>query len=135
MIQNKTSEFIDFNLKYDISKSLSLDNLSVLDNPLQMFLQEIEIAINSSQFDGWGNKKTINIQQYLFNKFISTNKIKNGVKTFITENCISAGNFNFDTDCKFYKYNNKEFMIISVIIYRENFGNDVLSNTQFVIGN
>ena len=64
-------EYVDLNL-YESSNI----NENIINSPLHLFFQEIELAIKIAPEEIWGVIKGIDLTKYLFNQYISLNQIK-----------------------------------------------------------
>jgi hypothetical protein len=88
--------FIDINLH-----SLS-ENDKIIFNPIELFFQEVEIAIKTFPGEIWGCTHYVDINRYVFNKYISLTQIKNELSYYITKNCSSASKNNWNISVSFY---------------------------------
>ena len=98
---------------------LSLYGNEILADPLQLFCQEIEIAVKTAPQEIWGCKDSIDLNQYVFNQYITINQIKNQIQNFIGTHCQHANYFQYEVDVDQYSTNGKEFIYICVRINSE----------------
>lgn len=92
-------------------------NNNIIEEPLHLFFQEIELAIKIGPGEIWGIKYAVDLQQYLFNQYVNANQIKNELTTFINQECSQALNFNYNINVEFLNIDNKELIYIETIIY------------------
>lgn len=118
-----SEEYIDLNLHAGEPEQI-LDNL--ITNPLQLFFQEIELAVKINLGEIWGINTSINLKKYLFNRYITINQIKEEITTFISRNCQHASEFIHTCDVEFLKIDNKDLVYILVKIY------DTENNSEFI---
>lgn len=124
-----SEDYIDLNLHAGEPDQI-LDNL--ITNPLHLFFQEIELAIKINLGEIWGVKNSINLKQYLFNRYITTNQIKEEISNFISKNCQHAADFVHTCDVEFLKIDNKNLVYILVKVY-DNENNHEFIN-KFLVG-
>lgn len=118
-----SEEYIDLNLHAGEPEQI-LDNL--ITNPLQLFFQEIELAVKINLDEIWGINSSINLKKYLFNRYITINQIKEEITTFISRNCQHASEFVHSCDVEFLKIDNKDLVYILVKVY------DTENNSEFI---
>lgn len=118
-----SEEYIDLNLHAGEPEQI-LDNL--ITNPLQLFFQEIELAVKINLDEIWGINSSINLKKYLFNRYITINQIKEEITTFISRNCQHASEFVHTCDVEFLKIDNKDLVYILVKVY------DTENNSEFI---
>lgn len=118
-----SEEYIDLNLHAGEPEQI-LDNL--ITNPLQLFFQEIELAVKINLGEIWGINTFINLKKYLFNRYITINQIKEEITTFISRNCQHASEFIHTCDVEFLKIDNKDLVYILVKVY------DTENNSEFI---
>ena len=106
------NEFLDINMFADNDDGLLTD-------PLALFIQEITLGVKIAPGEIWGIYDSIDLKKYLFNQYITINKIKNEVQEFISKNCIHSLKFNYDVNAQIINVDNKELIYISVHIFSE----------------
>lgn len=91
-----STEYIDLNL-HSTSKQENM-----ITNQLELFFQEVEIAIKTFPGDVWGVTNFLNINRYVFNRYISITQIKNEIMNYIENNCACASKYNWRVNVKLY---------------------------------
>jgi len=118
---------MDINLHFDNETGSQL----LLTDDLKLFQQEIELAIKIIEGEIWNRPKNLDINRYLFNKYLSVYNIRNEIVNFITEECEHSNLFEWDLDIKFIKNElNEEFLLINITVYR----NEEAYENKFLIG-
>lgn len=102
-------EFIDFNLSFDSENVM-------ITNPLELFLQEVRLAIVIGPEELWGFKDSIPLTKYLFNKYITVNKINSELTEFIGLYCEHAKYFEYSITTTLHSIDNNEFILIQLEI-------------------
>lgn len=120
------SGWIDINLsstdKYD----------SVISNDLNLFFQEVAIAIHTAPGEIWGMKQAIDLRQFLWNKFVTLNQIRNEVSSYIQRNCQHSNIFQYDIDAQFINVDGKDLIYIEMKVI--NNGNSTDFVQKFLLG-
>ncbi len=80
----------------DINLSGSNIHDSILTEPLELFFQEIEVAVKILPNEIWGVKDALNLSKYLFNKYTTLSQVKNDISYFINKHCSQAQYFNYE---------------------------------------
>lgn len=80
----------------DINLSGSNIHDSILTEPLELFFQEIEVAVKILPNEIWGVKDSLNLSKYLFNKYTTLSQVKNDISFFINKHCSQAQYFNYE---------------------------------------
>ena len=88
-INVQEGDFLDINLNGTERED------TVLTNPLELFMQEIELAVKLAPNEIWGVSEAVNIARYVYSKFVSTTQVRNEITSFITRHCQHASSFNF----------------------------------------
>jgi hypothetical protein len=114
--QGDTS-FIDLYLHSDSDQTRELN---IIDNDLELFLQEIEIAVKIAPGEVWGIYENININRYVFNQYVTLSQVKNEISTYIGKNCANANRFPWTVDAQFLDVDGKKLLYIVVTITRTN---------------
>lgn len=68
---------------------------NILTNELELFLQEIEMAIQIMPNEVWGINDYLDLKRYILNKYVTITQIRNEITSYINKNCFHAGNFNY----------------------------------------
>lgn len=113
--QEGNVEFIDLALHESSHKELN-----VIDESLELFLQEIELAIKIGPGEIWGISDNININKYVFNKYITLSQVKNEISLFIEKNCACANRFPWSVDAQFLNIDGNKMLYIVVTVTRMN---------------
>lgn len=92
----ENQEYVDINL-YEDSDTM------IISNPAHLFLQEIELSIKIGVNEIWGVSDYIDLRRYLFSQYITLNKIKNDIKSYVLQHCSQATNFEWEVDAEIYK--------------------------------
>ena len=79
----------------DISLHGSTNHDSILNEKLELFFQEIELAIQIGPNEIWGIGESINLNRYLFNQYVTITQIKNEISSYISKNCQHVIYFNY----------------------------------------
>lgn len=108
VIDKNTSDFVDLNL-YE-------DDVPVITDPLHLFLQEIELGMKIAPNQIWGIKNGVNLQKYIFNKYITMNQVKNEITSFIESNCPHASMFIYTVGVQVINVENRELIYITVTV-------------------
>lgn len=126
-------EYIDLNLASDDTNSE--DN--VLTQPLELFFQEIEIAVQTGPGEIWGIKESINLHRYLFNRYVTITQIRNEISSFIGKNCQHATVFPHTVSVETIKATDtKELIYITVKVNTLNqYGESEDFLQKFLLGN
>lgn len=102
----KQSNVIDLNLHY------TNHNDSVLTSRIELYIQEIELAIKMLPNDLWGVKYSLDTNRYIFNQYITLNQIKNEISNFIAENCYHTIYFQTDYAIKITNVEGKDLIYL-----------------------
>jgi hypothetical protein len=99
---------------------------NVITNNLELFFQEIQIAISVGPDGAWGSRDSIEISKYLFNQYVTVNSIQNEVQAFITHYCSQASVFQWTMQTQILNIQGKDLIYIEVTVVAGS------SNTKFV---
>lgn len=90
---------------------------SILTEPLELFFQEIELAIKLMPNSVWGIKDSINLNRYLFNRYVTLTQVRNEITSYIAKNCQHASLFPYTITTDMIKsVDNKELIYIVVTV-------------------
>lgn len=123
--------YLDFNLSYDESNSTSFGRELLIENNLQMFMQELELTIKIMPYELFGLRDSVNTNKYIFNKYISQNRIKQELTSFIVKNCANAIYFDWSIQVRFVKVESKDLLYI---LFSLDTDGNIITN-KFIIGN
>lgn len=90
---------------------------NVLTDPLSLFFQEIELAVQMAPESIWGVKESINLSRYVFNRYVSITQIRNEILTYVNKNCAHAEHFQYTTSIQLINNNGKDLLYIKFIVY------------------
>ena len=108
---------------------------NILTNPLELFFQEIELAIKIAPNEIWGIVDAINISRYVFNKYVTITQIKNEITTYINRNCQHSSDYNFDVSVETIEAGYKDLVYIVVKVLAQNEKNEIQEFLQkFLLG-
>lgn len=116
---------MDINLYYDENNPEN----NVIENPLHLFFQEIELAIKTAPQQQFGFRYSIDLQKYVFNKYLSLNNIADEISLFISQNCESASLFQYEITAEVLELEGNSFLYILAKVYQ---GDDYLTQ-KFVL--
>lgn len=119
-------DYIDINLE---GTGLQ-DNVIV--NLLELFFQEIQLAISIGPDGSWGSRDSVDITKYLFNQYVTMNQIQNEVSAFITQYCSQARNFQWTMETQLLSVSGKDLIYIQVTVYSS--GQDKNFVQKFLLG-
>lgn len=106
-----STEYFDLNLN-------SIDKIdSILTDPLELFFQEVRLALAIAPNEIWGVKDGINLKRYLFNQYVTVTQIKNEVYNFISTQCQHASDFSYELSVSFLTHENKDLIYILMNVY------------------
>ena len=71
---------------------------TVIDNSLQLFLQEVELAVKMEPGDVWGIYDAIDVSKYVFNQYITVYQVKSEMETYIAKNCEHSALFDWEVN-------------------------------------
>lgn len=111
------AEYVDFNL-HQFSESTK--NYNVLDTELNLFLQEIEMAVKMAPGDSWGFVEGIDLNGYVFNHKLTRFQVENEVRIFIENNCEGAKNYPWTVETEFVNVNRRRMLSIRVTVTKKN---------------
>ena len=112
-----STEYVDINL-YDDSDTI------VITNPAHLFLQEIELAVKISTNEIWGVMDYIDLRRYLFSQYITLNRIKNDLMSYISTHCVHSSQFNWNVDAEIYKDETTGKELLHIIVYVDDVASD-----------
>lgn len=94
------SDYLDLNLHEDTI--LTKDD-NILSSEIELFFQEIEIAIKMETTDVYGHYNTFCLQDYVFKQFVTESDIYRALSEHIKNNCYHA--YLFDWNIEVYLQN------------------------------
>jgi hypothetical protein len=87
-------------------------SVNVITDPLELFLQELFLAIQSGSDAIWGIPESINLNRYLFNKHLTITQIQNEIKTYVLHHCSMCTVFNWDVKASFKNIDGNDIILI-----------------------
>jgi len=132
MITTKTDiQYIDLYLHGSTKDDL------ILSEDLELFFQEIELAVQTAPNEIWGISESINLNRYLFNQYITITQIKNEISNYVSKNCQHASYFNYSISIEnLENLNNKDLIyIVFNVDAKDQNGNNQQYRQKFLIGN
>jgi hypothetical protein len=97
----------------DISFLPNKNELSILTSPIEIFLQEIFLAVQSGSEAIWGIPDSLNIYRYLFNKHVTLSTIKGEITNYVQKHCSQAHNFNWNVSAEFINVEGNDLIYIN----------------------
>ncbi len=124
-------EYIDLYLH-----SNKIEN-SILTEKLELFFQEIELAVQTGPNEIWGISESINLSRYLFNQYITITQIKNELSNYISKNCQHATDFTYNISVETLKGEDSKDLIYILfnVDAKDQNGNNQEYQQKFLIGN
>ena len=125
--QEKQFDYVDLNLAFED------ESKNVITSKLELFLQEIYLALMIAPMEIWGIKDSIDLNQYLFSKYITESFIGAEIASYIGKHCAHSSEFTYDINAEIAPDNHgNDMVLISATIYNVD-GSKILK--QFVLGN
>ncbi len=87
---------------------------NILWHPLELFLQEIELAMQIAPNEIWGIKDSVNLSRYVFNKYVTITQIRNEITNYVSKNCQHASYFQYTISVEMLKNSNGTDLIYIV---------------------
>lgn len=106
------------------------DDTLLLMNDFDLFMQEVELAIKVIEGTIWNRPNGLDINSYVFNKYISTYAMRTEIVSFIARECEHANSFQWDVKVQILRQNDEELILITMTVNKG--GNDVRTN-KFII--
>lgn len=121
---------IDINIVSEDNKD------AILDNPLELFFQEVLMAFTNNQYDTFDLKNPIKLKRFVFSIFVNESEIKTDILSFIAENCYHASHFKHDVEVRLMKSKQDgDLLHVILHVYTTNAeGNESDKIQQFIIG-
>jgi len=126
----KQIEYVDIYLH---GNSIS-DNILI--QKLELFVQEIELAVQIGPNEIWGINESINLNRFLFNQYVTVTQIRNEISNFIAKNCYHASDFTYNISVETLKNsgtNDLIYIVCSVNAEDQN-GNPQTYPLKFLLG-
>lgn len=99
---------IDINLYFD---NENIEN-NIITNPLHLFIQELELSLKIAPMELWGFRYSLDIVKYVYNQYITLNKIEEEISSFITNFCEHAKYFPFNIMAELVEVENVTILYI-----------------------
>ena len=87
-------------------------NDNILKQPLELFFQEIELGMQIGPNEIWGVSEAVNLNKYLFNRFVTITQIRNEITSYVSKNCPHASLFQYSISVETIKNNSKDLIYI-----------------------
>ena len=104
--------YVDLNLYEDAAP--------IIDNPLHLFLQEVELSLKIAPGSIWGCKDSISLSRYVFNQYVTVNQIRQEISSFIQKHCKHAANFDYNVDVEVIMVDGHDLIYITLQVQTEN---------------
>lgn len=125
--QEKQFDYVDLNLAFDD------ESKNVITNKLELFLQEIYLALMIAPMEIWGVKDSIDLNQYLFSKYITQSFIATEITAYIAKHCAHSSEFTYNIESEIAPDNHgNDMVLIAMTIFNAD-GSKILK--RFVLGN
>lgn len=92
------TDYLDLNLHE--STILSKDD-NILSLDIELFLQEVELAIKMEPTDVYGHYGTFSLYNYVFSQFVTEGEIIDAITEHIKDNCFHSYLFNWEVEVEF----------------------------------
>lgn len=120
----ETEEFLDLNLYGDSKES------NIINSGLELFFQEIDIAMKSAPNEIWGIASGINLGRYVFNKYVTLTQIRNEITNHIGNNCQHSTLFQYSITADSINADSKDMIYITMKVESE----DQQYTQKFLLG-
>ena len=121
---------MDINLYFDKDNPEN----NVILNPLHLFIQEIELALKTAPGELWGFRYNLDITKYVFNQYITLNKIEEEISGFITNFCEHSYMFPFNVEVELVDIENTSILYIKATITDVNSSDKEKITQKFILG-
>ena len=102
----KQFDYVDLNISYKD------DNKSMLTSKIELFLQEIHLAVMIAPMEIWGVRDSIDLNKYLFSKYITDTFIATEITRFLQKHCIHANDFQWTIATEIASDNDGDEMVL-----------------------
>lgn len=106
---------------------------NMLTNPLELFMQELELAIKMNPTDVYNNPSSIDLMTYIFNRYITKQRVISDITNYVVGNCEHAKYFNWDLDIDTIVINGHRILHIQFTIYKNTKDTSDVFKKQFRI--
>lgn len=121
---------MDINLYFDENNPEN----NVITNPLHLFIQEIELALKTAPGELWGFRYNLDITKYVFNQYITLNKIEEEISSFISNFCEHSYMFPFNIEVELVDIDNTAILYIKATITNINSSDKEKITQKFILG-
>lgn len=121
---------MDINLYFDQNNPEN----NVINNPLHLFIQEIELSLKTAPGELWGFRYNLDITKFVFNQYITLNKIEEEVASFITNFCEHSYMFPFTITVELVDIENTSILYIKATITDVNSSDKEKITQKFILG-
>jgi len=87
---------------------------NILTQPLELFIQEIELVMEIGPNEIWGISDSINLGRYLFNQYVTITQIRNEITSYVSKNCQHASEFSYTISVETIKNSDNKDLIYIV---------------------
>lgn len=103
------SSYIDLSLHQHSNEN---KNNNILESSLELFMQELEIAVKMMPADVWGIKNFLDINKYVFSQYVTLSQVINDITDYVIYNCQHASYHQWHVNAEFVEVENKDFLHI-----------------------
>lgn len=121
---------IDLNLNPTEGNIRFVSDENIIDNPVALFFQELDMCMNLDRWDFYMRPFVIDLKKYVFSKNISNNTIASQIRQFVLDNCAHAVYHTWDIEVNIVQGNDNRDILY--IVFDVHVDGEVFTN-QFVI--
>lgn len=104
---------------------------NMLSNPLELFMQELEMAIKMNPTDVYAKPSSIDLMTYVFNRYITKQRVISDITRYVAENCEHASYFNWTVDVDTTVISGHRILHILFTVYKEDKNQSEVFKKQF----
>lgn len=104
---------------------------NILENKIELFFQEIAVLLDKGITDFYGVPYIVNLEKYIFSKYVTTSEVKYELVQYVKENCPSNYLCEWSVDVDYVK--GKLDNDILYIRFNVNHDGEIYTN-QYLIG-
>lgn len=104
---------------------------NMLTNPLELFMQELEIAIKMKPTDVYAKPSSVDLMTYVFNRYITKQRVISDITTYVIENCEHANYFDWKVDVDAMVISGHRILHIVFTIYKNGENHTEVFKKQF----
>lgn len=121
---------MDINLYFDENNPEN----NVITNPLHLFIQEIELALKTAPRELWGFRYNLDITKYVFNQYITLNKIEEEISSFISNFCEHSYMFPYNIEVELVDIEDTTILYIKATITNVSSSDKEKITQKFILG-